>query len=48
MRSLTGGLAAFGIGLVLAGATAYGVVEAQQGRDAAPVSVENVTYGSND
>lgn len=48
MRSLTGGVAAFGIGLVLAGATAYGVVDAQQSRDAAPVTVENVTYGSND
>lgn len=48
MRSLTGGVAAFGIGLVLAGATAYGVIDAQQSQEPAPVDVQSVTYGTND
>lgn len=46
MSSTLGGAAALVIGLILAVATAFGVVESQQSAgEAAP---ETVSYGSND
>lgn len=48
MNSAIGGLVAFGLGLVLAGATAFGVVQSQQSSGSAPVNTSSETqYGSN-
>lgn len=48
MGSVVGGAIGFVVGLVLAGVTAYGVVQSQQDSDPAPVSsTTTVEYGSN-
>ncbi len=47
MGTIAGGAIAFFIGLGLAGATAFGVVQSQQNAGNSPVSSSNVSYGSN-
>lgn len=48
MRSITGGIVAFIAGLCLAGATAYGVVKAQEEAGTAQNdTTSNVSYGTN-
>ncbi|CAN5139909.1 MAG: hypothetical protein JWP10_2003 [Nocardioidaceae bacterium] len=47
MASIAAGLIAFVAGLGLAAATAFGVVSSQSDSSPAPVSVSNVSYGSN-
>lgn len=47
MTTVTGGLAAFFVGLGLAGATAFGVVQSQQSAASSPVETTTVNYGTN-
>ena len=47
MRTLTGGIVALFVGLGLAGATAFGVVQQQQSAGADPVESSAVSYGNN-
>ncbi len=47
MESLTGGIVAFMVGLGLAGATAFGIVEQQQSAGDNPVEAGSVSYGTN-
>lgn len=47
MGSITGGIAALVVGTLLAGATAFGVVQSQSSAGSKPVDVSNVGYGNN-
>lgn len=47
MGSITGGIAALAVGVVLAGATAFGVVATQSSAGDEPVEAANVSYGNN-
>jgi len=45
--SITGGIAALAVGVLLAGATAFGVVQSQSSAGNEPVEAANVSYGNN-
>jgi len=45
--SITGGIAALACGVLLAGATAFGVVQTQSNAGSEPVEAANVSYGNN-
>lgn len=47
MRSIVGGALALVIGVVLAGATAFGVVQSQSNAGSDPVDPSTVSYGNN-
>ena len=47
MRSLTGGIIAFIVGLFLAGAIAVTVVQQQQAAGEEPIKTGAVSYGTN-
>ena len=47
MGSMTGGIAALAVGMLLAGATAFGVVQTQASAGDEPVEAANVSYGNN-
>lgn len=45
--TMTGGIAALAVGVLLAGATAFGVVQTQASAGNEPVEAANVSYGNN-
>ena len=47
MKTITGGVAATVVGLLLACATAYGVVSSQESAGTAPVKTTTVSYGNS-
>lgn len=47
MGSIIGGIAALACGVLLAGATAVGVVQVQSNAGSEPVESSNVSYGNN-
>lgn len=47
MGRIVGGIVALIAGLVLAGATAFGVVQSQQSAGDSPIKTATVSYGSN-
>lgn len=47
MGSMTGAIAALFVGTLLAGATAFGVVQTQSTDGAKPVESADVSYGGN-
>ncbi len=47
MSTLTGGAIAFIVGLALAGATAFGVVQQQQSAGADTAESSSASYGTN-
>lgn len=47
MGTMIGGIAALAVGVLLAGATAFGVVQTQASAGNKPVEAANVSYGNN-
>lgn len=47
MGTITGGIAALVVGMLLAGATAFGVVQSQVSAGSKPIDTANVGYGNN-
>lgn len=47
MGSITGGIAALAVGILLASATAFGVVQSQVSAGSSPVEAADVSYGNN-
>jgi len=45
--SITGGIAALAVGVLMAGATAFAVVQTQSSAGSEPVEAANVSYGNN-
>ena len=44
---MTGGIVAIALGILLAGGTAFGVVQSQNSAGNKPVDTANVSYGNN-
>lgn len=47
MGTITGGIAALVCGVLLAGTTAFAVVQVQSNAGSEPVEAANVSYGNN-